>query len=44
MTLLRTVAAAIVIAGFSVLPTVAAEAQLLEQVGESGVETVAGTL
>jgi hypothetical protein len=44
MTLLKTVAATIVIAGLSVLPAVAAEARLLEQVGESGVEQQVGTL
>ena len=44
MTLIKTLAAIFVIAGLSVLPTVEAEARLLEQVGESGVEQVAGTL
>jgi hypothetical protein len=44
MTLLKTVAAAFVIAGLSVLPVAAAEARLLEQVGESGVEQKVGTL
>ena len=44
MTLLKTFAAAIVIAGFSVLPAVAAEARLLEQVGDTGVEQQVGTL
>jgi hypothetical protein len=44
MTLLKTVAATVVIAGLSVLPGVAAEARLLEQVGESGVEQQVGTL
>jgi hypothetical protein len=44
MTLLKIVAAAIVTTGLSALPVAAAEARLLEQVGESGVEQVTGTL
>jgi hypothetical protein len=44
MAFLKTIAAAVVLAGLSALPSVAAEARLLEQVGEGGVEQIVGTL
>lgn len=44
MVFLRAVAAAVVIAGLSAVPAMAAEAKLLEQVGEGGVQEIAGTL
>lgn len=44
MAFLKTLAAAVVFAGLSVLPSLSAEARLLEQVGEGGVETIVGTL
>lgn len=44
MTFLKTFAAAIVVAALSGLPSLGAEARLLEQMGESGVEQKVGTL
>lgn len=44
MKLIRIAAAAIAFAGLSVLPVLAAEAKLLEQVGETGVEEIPGSL
>lgn len=44
MTFLKTAAAAMLIAGLSIVPAIGAEARLLEQMGEGGVAQVAGTL
>lgn len=44
MTLLKIAATTLVIAGLSVVQAAAAEARLLEQVGEGGVETIMGSL
>jgi hypothetical protein len=44
MAFLKTVAAAVVFAGLAAWPSMAAEARLLEQAGDRGVEQIVGTL